>query len=345
MDTDIIWRTIPEYPTYEASSHGQIRGRGKADPLSQFLVGAGYAMVHLGQNKCLVSRTVASAFLPQPTSSKCIAAHFDNNKLNNHISNLSWRTRSQNTKDAHDTGAIKNKVRAVQQFTLNGELVAEYKAVTDAALAVGVRPGNISKCCRGTAKSTGGFTFKYTVDTDEKCVDLPGEEWRDVVTNSRYEVSNKGRVRHKARKRLRAPTGSTGYFLVGIPNRKDKKVAMCKVSRMVAEAFLPNPGNLPIVDHIDENKLNDVLENLRWSTASDNTTHSIGIPVIKLFPKTKTAASEFKSLAAAAKDANGCISSIREAIDKRRLFKGFYYIKKWIGNPSDRTVVDMDCSS
>lgn len=47
-----------------------------------------------------------------------------------------------------------------------------------------------------------------------------------------------------------------------------------KVCRLVALAFIPNPDNLPQVDHFDKNSLNDNVENLRWLSARDNTRHS-----------------------------------------------------------------------
>tara|TARA_R110001599_G_scaffold169777_1_gene359775 strand:+ start:2487 stop:2927 length:441 start_codon:yes stop_codon:yes gene_type:complete len=44
----------------------------------------------------------------------------------------------------------------------------------------------------------------------------------------------------------------------------------CRVHRLVAETFLPNDNNLPQVDHIDRNRINNDISNLRWVTASEN---------------------------------------------------------------------------
>ena len=56
-----------------------------------------------------------------------------------------------------------------------------------------------------------------------------------------------------------------GYLSVTIPFRGD-----CSIHRLVAETFIPNPENKPFVDHIDGNRANDRVENLRWVTHKEN---------------------------------------------------------------------------
>lgn len=105
------------------------------------------------------------------------------------------------------------------------------------------------------------------------------EEWRPVVGyDGYYEVSNLGRVRSvgkldgagKFRKgRIRKQKISrTGYMEITLS--KDTALKTKKVHRIVAEAFIPNPQNLPFVNHKDESRTNNCVDNLEWITPWDN---------------------------------------------------------------------------
>ena len=97
------------------------------------------------------------------------------------------------------------------------------------------------------------------------------EEWRDVIGyEGLYQVSNLGRVksmydeRHKKyRELILTPfMNDNGYFRVGLCKDGEKKVFL--VHRLVAMTFIPNPENLPEVNHKDEDKTNDVVSNIEW---------------------------------------------------------------------------------
>lgn len=109
------------------------------------------------------------------------------------------------------------------------------------------------------------------------------EHWLPVVGfENEYEVSDKGRVKSLYSKTrisdkedgvLKQKSDSHGYFRVNLyKDGEFKKSAL--VSRMVAEAFIPNPQDLPQVGHWDDDKKNNAVTNLYWTDAKENNNHN-----------------------------------------------------------------------
>ena len=108
------------------------------------------------------------------------------------------------------------------------------------------------------------------------------EEWKDIIGyEGIYQISNKGRVKslnridsrgHKVNEKILRPGKRNNYLHVRLC--KDGKFKDYKIHRLVAQAFLPNPDNLPVVNHKDENKLNNNVENLEWCTQKYNVNYS-----------------------------------------------------------------------
>ena len=79
-----------------------------------------------------------------------------------------------------------------------------------------------------------------------------------------YEVSDKGRVKsigYGKERILKPGRNKDGYLLVSLYKNIEK---ICYVHRLVAQTFIPNPNNLPQVNHKDENKTNNSVQNLEW---------------------------------------------------------------------------------
>lgn len=104
------------------------------------------------------------------------------------------------------------------------------------------------------------------------------EEWRPIKGfEGLYEVSNLARVRKLKRWKgiighLMVPcSGPNGYLQVGLRKNGVRKHAYLHI--LVAEAFVPNPDNLPEVNHDDGDKEHCLPGNLFWTTRSGNNTH------------------------------------------------------------------------
>lgn len=109
---------------------------------------------------------------------------------------------------------------------------------------------------------------------------LPNEEWRPIEGYPNYEVSNMGRVKSlnynhtKKEKLLKQGITNRGYYRIQIYNNQ---IVKCSVHRLVATAFIPNPDNLPCVNHRDENPQNNSVENLEWCDVKYNANYGTAI--------------------------------------------------------------------
>lgn len=112
--------------------------------------------------------------------------------------------------------------------------------------------------------------------------DIPNEVWKPVIGwEGFYEVSNLGRAKSLARtkrngkgrvympERILKPFPNTqGYLCIDL--RREGESHKKTLHRLIASAFIPNPDNKPCIDHIDTNRQNNTVDNLRWCTVLEN---------------------------------------------------------------------------
>ena len=119
------------------------------------------------------------------------------------------------------------------------------------------------------------------------------EEWRTIKnTDGKYSVSNLGNVKRNEHYTIVSPTSThtngaklfykerklnpylnkDGYRIVKL-HLEEGNIRTVSVHRLVAENFIPNPNNYPQINHIDENRINNNVDNLEWCTATHNANH------------------------------------------------------------------------
>lgn len=164
------------------------------------------------------------------------------------------------------------------------------------------------------------------------------EKWIPIKNyEGLYEISNLGVVRNAKTLNIVAPfKNHGGYLRVNLwANNSARKYS---IHRLVAEAFIPNPEGKPQVNHIDENKTNNRVDNLEWCTNVENHNHGtinarISKALINNEKKSKKTAAyndngdlifEFPSVYEASRQTGINVSSIRDSLHGRVKHAGGY---------------------
>lgn len=100
--------------------------------------------------------------------------------------------------------------------------------------------------------------------------DLPNEQWKEFKG---YLISSKGRVRHKEKNNLLKPSIACGYYKIRLS--QNGMVTDYLIHKLVYQLFNDDYDNLKIIDHIDGNKLNNDIYNLRQVSLSENVSYSL----------------------------------------------------------------------
>lgn len=195
---------------------------------------------------------------------------------------------------------------------------------------------------------------------------MENEIWKDIPGyEGRYKISNYGKVWSYFKKDFMSIyIDKDGYSRVAL--FKDGKQKQLQVHRLVAQTFIPNPDNLPVVRHKVSivNGGDNSVDNLQWGTVQDNADdrtrdglHKTAVrkalakPVYQIDPKTKEIVKRFETITEAAKEVNGDCGPIGEVCKgKFKLAYDYYWkfvddespidIRERKNNP--RPVIQMD---
>lgn len=181
------WKKIDKFDNYMISNYGNIKTAKKNKLLKPSKNTWGYLGVILYKNgnskRYQIHRLVASAFIPN-LENKEEVNHKDGNKLNNHVDNLEWVTRSENMKHAYangleqppnigKSGAMNAKSKVVMQYTIDYEYIKTYESANLASIKLSKELNKnseniakaILKCCHGERITAYGYKWQFK---DEK---------------------------------------------------------------------------------------------------------------------------------------------------------------------------------
>ena len=173
-------------------------------------------------------------------------------------------------------------------------------------------------------------------------------EWRIVEDYDHYEVNNLGQVRHRQRQKILKPRANKGGYLY-VNFKISGKNTNFAIHRLVAKAFLPNPNNLPEVNHKNSDTTDNRVENLEWCDTSYNSNYSYQKQenkdcrgkMVAQYDKQGNLICEYPSLGSAAEATNGSLGGISNCCHGRTKTSGGYVWKftessttKYQRNPS-----------
>lgn len=276
LDNSKIWKPIRNYEElYKISDYGDVYSVRLNKLMLPSLDGKGYYSIVLNKDKKkkkkLIHILVFTTFNNCDTQKDKVVDHIDRKKNNNHVSNLREVTRRENALNVDPRE--KTIFDKITQYDIDGEFIKEwnsFKEIKD------VNPTfdrtHIGHCCTGSSKTAYGYIWRYTDYIYDQIgyVELKGNAGKKY---SKYKINKEGIVINNYGRKMSHITDNYSHV---------KLVSDCgirqsySIHRLVALTFVDNPNVKPMVNHIDEDKLNNNLDNLEWSTASENSRHSLG---------------------------------------------------------------------
>lgn len=176
--------------------------------------------------------------------------------------------------------------KTVLQYDRNGKFIREFESVNEASVKMKCHPATIADACRGKQNTCKGFVWKYAEKEVKKDV---SNGWKKVEGFSSYKISTNGGIYSIISKKLLTSYSSlSGRRSITLVNDQGEQKKMY-IHRLVALAYLPNPNNYPVINHIDGNPANNKVGNLEWCTYAQNSQHAYDTGI----NKNKTAVVQF----------------------------------------------------
>ena len=270
-----IWKTVQYAPNYEISNLGNIKNKKTKrlltinyERLKKDNKRARPGLSHNGKIKgYYLHRIVAEHFLDNPDNLPEVN-HIDGDYYNNKLSNLEWISKLDNMRHASENKLMKRYTRKVIIKNLKTGETKTFDSVTKCAEYLDYSIAKVTLTCRNKREDK-FYNIDYSVK-EERTIDETDIIWKPYPQCDKYLVSNTGEVKNSKTGRIMMGSKQNGYRFLCLYLGKDIPKMNRLVHRMVAETFLENEDDKPIVNHKDTNILNNHVENLEWVTYKEN---------------------------------------------------------------------------
>ena len=270
-----IWKTVKYAPNYEVSNLGNIKNKKtnrlltiNYERLKKDNKRARPGLSHNGKIKgYYLHRIVAEHFLDNPDNLPEVN-HIDGDFYNNKLDNLEWISKLDNMRHASENKLMKRYTRKVIIKNLETDETKTFDSVTKCAEYLNYSIGKVTLTCRKKRKDK-YYNIDY-LDKEERTIDETDIIWKIYPECNKYLVSNTGEVKNAKTGRIMMGSKQNGYRFLCLYLGKDIPKMNRLVHRMVAQTFLENLENKPVVNHRDTNILNNHVDNLEWATYKEN---------------------------------------------------------------------------
>ena len=269
-----LWKQISYAHNYEISNLGNIRNTRSNklltinyDRLKKTKSRARPGLSVNGKIKGYYLHRIVAEHYIENTNKLPEVNHKDGNFYNNKVSNLEWISKKNNMQHAINNGLINKYTRKIIiKNKLTGE-VNKFDKLIDCANFINCSNGLISQTCNNKRVDK-LYDIRYI--EEYKRLDESNLIWKEYPECNKYLVSNTGEIKNKKTNRIMMGSKQNGYRFVNLFINSSNPKLNRLIHRMVAQTFLENPENKPIVNHKDTNILNNHINNLEWVTAKEN---------------------------------------------------------------------------
>ena len=280
-----IWvpLTIINVSRYYVSSYGRIKNIKTGRILKGHTNPDGYIKIRVINDDGIristyIHRLVAMGFDGDHSDKNMSVDHIDRDRSNNKHRNLRWISFSDQSKNRKTSTRIG---RPIYQLDMLNNIVHKWNNATEAAKKLGIYKQNISFSCINYDNNSTYKGYKWRF-ADIDPYDREIFKIAPFPELQLFECSNFGRIRY-SNSRISTGYKRNGYYSIKIKSI-DNKYMDKQVHRLIAATFLGKNIELE-VNHIDGNKINNKINNLEYTSRSDNMIHAANNGLIKFYTR------------------------------------------------------------